>query len=56
VRPAGAIFYEEDVPAQWAQFRRNAKFSGQFGSPGGAGKTRPLPYDTGYVASYITSR
>ena len=35
---------------------QNAKFSGQFGSPGGAAKTRPLPDDTDHVASYVTSR
>jgi NAD-dependent dihydropyrimidine dehydrogenase PreA subunit len=49
--PAGAIFYEDDVPGQWAQFTAaNAKFSGQFGSPG------PLPDDTDHVASYVASR
>ncbi len=34
----------------------NAKFSGQFGSPGGAAKTRPLPDGTDHVPSYVTSR
>jgi hypothetical protein len=28
----------------------------QLGSPGGAAKTGPLPYDTDYIASYVTSR
>jgi len=55
--PAGAIVCEDDVPGQWAQFTgENAKFSGQFGAPGGAGQDRPLPDDTDHVASYVTSR
>jgi ferredoxin len=57
VCPVEAIFYEDDVPAQWAQFTaENAKFFDQLGSPGGAAKTGPLPYDTHYVASYVTGR
>src|SRR6266568_9052565 len=40
VCPAGAIFCEDDVPGQWAQFTtENARFSGQPGSPGGAPMT-----------------
>ncbi len=55
--PAGAIVCEDDVPGRWAQFTAaNAKFSGQFGSPGGAAKTRPLPDGTDHVPSYVTSR
>jgi len=51
VCPAGAIFCEDDVPGQWAQFTtENARFSGQPGSPGGA------PYDAGCLASYLTGR
>jgi hypothetical protein len=34
---------------------RTPGFSGQLGSPGGTAKTGPLPHDTGYLASYITS-
>src|SRR5260370_991456 len=50
VCPVEAIFYEDDVPAQWAQFTaENAKFFGQLASPGGAAKTGPLPYDTDHV-------
>ena len=57
VCPAGAIVCEDGVPGQWAQFTtENARFSGQLGSPGGAAKTGPLPYDTNYIASYVTSR
>ena len=44
-------------PGQWAQFTAaNAKFSGQFGAPGGAAKTRLLPGGTHHVPSYVTSR
>ena len=57
VCPVGAIFCEDDVPGQWAQFTtENVRFSGQLGSPGGAAKTGPLPYDTDYLASYVTGR
>ena len=57
VCPVEAIFYEDDVPDQWAQFTtENVTFFDQLGSPGGAFKTGPLPYDTGYIASYVTSR
>ena len=57
VCPVEAIFCEDDVPGQWAQFTaENARFSGRLGSPGGAAKTGPLPSDTGHVASYVTSR
>ena len=55
--PVEAIFCEDDVPEQWAQFTaQNAGFSGPPGSPAGASKTGPLPCDTDYVASRITSR
>lgn len=34
VCPVEAIFYEDDVPGQWAQFTaENAKFFDQLGSP-----------------------
>ena len=49
---AGAIFCEDDVPERWAKFTaESVRFFGQPGSPGGASRTGPLPYDTGYVAS-----
>jgi NAD-dependent dihydropyrimidine dehydrogenase PreA subunit len=57
VCPVEAIFYEDDVPEQWAQFTtENVRFFDQLGSPGGASNVGPLPYDTDYVASYLTSR
>lgn len=34
----------------------NARFFDQLRSPGGASKTGALPYDTDYLASYVTSR
>jgi ferredoxin len=56
VCPVEAIFYEDDVHGQWAQFTENVRFSGQLGSPGGACKTGPLPYDSDYLVSYVTGR
>jgi ferredoxin len=47
-----AIFYEDDVPGQWAQFTtENARLFDPLWPPGGASKTGPLPYATDYVAS-----
>jgi NAD-dependent dihydropyrimidine dehydrogenase PreA subunit len=44
VCPVEAIFCEDDVPGQWAQFTaENTEFSGQLGSPGGAAKTARCP-------------
>ena len=55
--PVEAMFCEDDVPGRWAQFTtENVRFSGQLGSPGGASKTGPLPYDTDHLASHITGR
>ncbi len=56
VCPVEAIFYDDDVPEQWALTVENARFFGQLGSPGGAAKTGPLPYDTEYVADYSVER
>ena len=57
VCPVEAIYYEDDVPEQWAQFtEENAKFFDKLGSPGGASRTGTLPYDTDYVAGYVTGR
>jgi hypothetical protein len=57
VCPVEAIFCQDDVPGQWAQFTtENVRFSGQLGSPGGAAKTGPLPHDTGYLASSVAGR
>jgi len=57
VCPVEAIFYEDNVPGQWAQFTvENARLFDQLGSPGGASKSGPLPYDTDYIANYVTGR
>ena len=57
VCPVEAIFCEDDVPEQWAQFMaEDASFFDPLGSPAGASKTGPLPYDTDYAASCVTSR
>jgi NAD-dependent dihydropyrimidine dehydrogenase PreA subunit len=57
VRAVEAIFCEDDVPGQWAQLTvGNAKFFDQLGSPGGAAKTGPLPYDTEYVANCVVEQ
>src|SRR5258708_19467754 len=46
VCPVEAIFYDEDVPEQWAQFTaENARFFDQLGSPAGPATTPPLPCD-----------
>jgi hypothetical protein len=48
---------ETTSPEQQAQFTvENVRFFDQPGSPGGAAKTGPLPYDTDYVASYAVDR
>jgi hypothetical protein len=52
-----AIFYEDDVPAQWKDFTAtNAAFFTEgaepLGSPGGAAKVGPQVRDTEYVANY----
>ena len=60
VCPVEAIFYEDDVPAQWAEYTPdNARFFTEtldgraepLGSPGGAAKMGPLGVDTPFVAS-----
>jgi NAD-dependent dihydropyrimidine dehydrogenase PreA subunit len=57
VRAVEAIFCEDDVPGQWTQLTvENAKFPDQVGSPGGAAKTGPLPYDTEHVANCVVEQ
>jgi NAD-dependent dihydropyrimidine dehydrogenase PreA subunit len=59
VCPVEAIYYEDDVPAQWgASIKDNARFFAEplpgraepLGSPGGAARTGPVGADTEYVA------
>ena len=64
VCPVEAIFYEDDVPAQWAPFTNdNARFfaeplpgqSPPLNSPGGAAKLGRIGVDTPLVADYPSS-
>jgi NAD-dependent dihydropyrimidine dehydrogenase PreA subunit len=57
--PVEAIYYEDDLPAQWSLYLEdNARFfaealpgrSAPIGSPGGAAKIGPLGVDTPHVA------
>ncbi|WP_328915259.1 MULTISPECIES: ferredoxin [unclassified Streptomyces] len=51
VCPVEAIFYEDDVPTEWAPFQRaNAEFFDAVGSPGGASGHGPLAADHPVVA------
>jgi NAD-dependent dihydropyrimidine dehydrogenase PreA subunit len=52
VCPVEAIFYEDDVPAEWAPFTAaNAEFFEGVGSPGGAAKTGASDRDAASVAA-----
>jgi ferredoxin len=52
VCPTQAIFYEDDLPAQWADYRQaNADFFKAVGSPGGATKTGVIEADAPLVAA-----
>ncbi|WP_427925074.1 ferredoxin [Streptomyces sp. cg40] len=52
VCPVEAIFYEADVPAEWADFTEaNAIVFAVIGSPGGASLTGPLPADARTVTA-----
>jgi NAD-dependent dihydropyrimidine dehydrogenase PreA subunit len=57
VCPVEAIFYDDDVPAQWKDFTAtNAAFFTEgdepLGSPGGFSKIGPQVRDTEFVANY----
>jgi ferredoxin len=57
VCPVEAIFYDDDVPAQWKEFTAaNAAFFTEgeepLGSPGGAANVGPLARDGAFVANY----
>ena len=50
VCPVEAIYYEDDVPYQWADYTRaNADFFAMLGSPGGARWIGPLSFDAPQV-------
>jgi ferredoxin len=60
VCPVTAIFYEDDVPAEWKQFTPvNAEFFGDdvsgIGSPGGAAQVGPSEKDHPIVAAWGTA-
>ena len=46
VCPVEAIYYEDDVPSQWSDYKEvNAAFFDELGSPGGASKVGPTHKD-----------
>ncbi|MFZ9222845.1 MAG: ferredoxin family protein [Actinobacteria bacterium] len=46
VCPVEAIYYEDDVPGQWSEFKGyNSDFFDELGSPGGAAKVGPTGKD-----------
>ena len=46
VCPVEAIYYEDDVPGQWSNYKGiNAEFFDELGSPGGAAKVGPTHKD-----------
>ncbi len=50
VCPVEAIYYEDDVPEEWAPFTAaNADFFVDLGSPGGAAKLGPQTFDVEIV-------
>ncbi len=60
VCPVTAIFYEDDVPAEWKQFTQiNAEFFSEsvsgLGSPGGAAQVGPTTVDHPVVAGWAAA-
>lgn len=52
VCPVEAIYYEDDVPAQWSEYTpANAEFFEDLGSPGGAAKLGLIANDAALVKS-----
>jgi len=52
VCPVEAIYYEDDVPEQWAEYyTANVEFFDDIGSPGGAAKVGVFAKDHRIVAS-----
>ena len=51
VCPVEAIYYEDDVPEQWADYyKANVEFFDDLGSPGGAAKLGMIPKDHPIIA------
>ncbi|GAA1380954.1 ferredoxin family protein [Pseudonocardia kongjuensis] len=52
VCPVEAIYYEDDVPQQWASYSSvNADFFATLGSPGGASRVGPVPQDPAQIVA-----
>jgi ferredoxin len=52
VCPVEAIFYEEDVPAEWRDYTRaNTEFFDALGAPGGAAKLGLIERDHPLIAA-----
>jgi len=52
VCPTQAIFYEDDLPAEWADYAEiNAEFFSDIGAPGGATRFGPVDRDHPSVAA-----
>ena len=52
VCPVEAIYYEDDVPAQWSDFKTiGSEFFIELGSPGGAAKNGPTTQDHASVTA-----
>ena len=50
--PVEAIYYEDDLPEQWAgYYRANVDFFEEIGSPGGAARTGVLTFDHPLIAA-----
>ena len=51
VCPTEAIFCEDDLPSEWSDYlQANADFFVDLGSPGGAQKTGPQPFDVPWIS------
>lgn len=52
VCPVEAIYYEDDVPAEHAEYYDvNVQFFDDLGSPGGAAKLGPQDFDVKFIAA-----
>jgi NAD-dependent dihydropyrimidine dehydrogenase PreA subunit len=52
VCPVEAIFYQDDVPADWADYyKANVEFFDDLGSPGGASARGPIKHDHPLIAA-----
>ena len=50
VCPVEAIYYEDDLPSQWADYyKANVEFFSEIGSPGGAAKVGKIDADHAVV-------